>query len=72
MTEQDPDDTTLEFRDGKRAVPDYLFDELRLLETHTMTYEQAVREADKARETRWLGDQQHSIIVGHFSSRRGF
>lgn len=66
----DPDDTTLEFRDGKRVVPDYLFPELSLLETHTMTYEQAIRAADEARMGRFLGDRQHDIVIGHFSQQR--
>jgi len=62
----------LEFRDGKRVVPDYLYPEMALLETHTMTYEQAIREADTARMNRWLGDQQHSVLVGHFKQGGGF
>lgn len=71
MTDQE-DDHVLEFRDGKRLVPDHLYPEMSQLDTHTMTYEQAVREADTARMNRWLGDQQHRIIVGHFSDRRGY
>jgi hypothetical protein len=66
------DENVLEFRDGKRVVPDYLYPEMSQLETHRMTYEQAVKEADTARMNRWLGDQQHNIMVGHFSKGRGY
>jgi len=66
----DWDDTTLEFRDGKRAVPDYLFAELSQLDTHTMTYDQALHEADTRRMNRWLGDRQSDVVIGHFSERR--
>jgi hypothetical protein len=66
------DEYVLEFRDGKRVVPDYLYPEMSQLETHRITYEQAVREADTARMNKWLGDQQHAAMVDHFSQRRGF
>lgn len=64
------DDHELEFRDGKRLVPEYLWPELRCLDTYRMTYDEAVREADTVRMNRWLGDQQHKITVDHFSERR--
>lgn len=71
--ERERDPLELEFRDGWRFVPEHLVNELRLLETHTMTYEQAVAAADAARLNRWLGDQQHRIIAGHMHELgRGF
>ena len=70
MSDRDPDDTTLEFRDGWKVVPEHLFPELSLLETHTMTYEQAVKAANDARMTRFVGDAQYGMIARHFSERR--
>jgi hypothetical protein len=66
------DEHVLEFRDGKRVVPDYLYPEMSQLETHRMTYEQAIKEADAARMNKWLGDQQHDLLVSHFRQGRGF
>lgn len=67
------DDTTLEFRDGRRAVPDYLYAELALLETHRMKYEDALAEANRAREQRYIDDALHQVQVTHFANhRRGF
>lgn len=67
------EDTTLEFRDGKRAVPDYLFPEMRMLETFRMTYAEALAATDAARERRFLEDALHQVQVTHFANhRRGF
>lgn len=63
------EDLTLEFRDGRRLVPPHLYPELAQIDTHTMTYEQAVRLADERRQNRWLGDVQHGIVSRHFGGR---
>lgn len=62
--------TKVEFRDGERDVPDHLAVMMRGIETHTMTYEQAV----KASETRMLTDrlnlEMKSMVADHFKGMR--
>lgn len=36
----------VEFRDGKRLVPEHLADMMTTFKTHTLTYEQAVEKAN--------------------------
>lgn len=60
----------LEFRDGKREVPDHLLELLRQLDTFTMTYEQAILEADKLRERQYLNTQMDRFVEGHFRVNR--
>lgn len=58
----------VEFRDGKREVPEHLADIMASLQTHTMTYEQAVEKAN------WKLAQDHiekvydGIIQSHFQT----
>jgi hypothetical protein len=56
----------LEFRDGRRVVPDHVEAMLSGIDTHTMTYEQAIRAAER----KMLGDHvwraQQSLIDAHF------
>lgn len=56
----------LEFRDGKRLVPDHVAVMVAGLDTHVYTYEQAIREGER----RLLGDHvwnaQQSLISAHF------
>lgn len=67
------DENILEFREGKRVVPDHLVNELKQLETYRMTYADALKEADKKRAERWLSDLQHKVIYDHISEvRRGY
>lgn len=62
--------TKVEFRDGERDVPDHLAVMMRGIETHTMTYEQAV----KASETKMLTDrlnlEMKSMVADHFKGMR--
>jgi hypothetical protein len=62
--------TKVEFRDGERDVPDHLAVMMRGLETHTMTFEQAV----KASETKMLTDrlnlEMKSMVADHFKGMR--
>jgi hypothetical protein len=64
------DDLTLEFRNGRKVVPDYLYAELAQLDTHAMTYDEAVKEADRVREARFVGDALHQVQVTHFTNQR--
>ena len=62
----------LEFRNGRKTVPEYLYDEFKLLDTHLLTYDEALVEVDRARERRFIGDALHQVEVTHFANlRRG-
>lgn len=56
----------VEFRDGKRTVPDHVEAMLEGIETYRMTYKQAM----KAAEGKMLGDRvyqaQQALIRDHF------
>lgn len=58
----------VEFRDGERWVPGHVAYLLRLngVETHTLTYEQALRVANQGLVKRRLADAQQSLIRDHF------
>lgn len=56
----------LEFRDGKREVPDHLLSLLQQIETFKMTYEEALAKADQLRQSQFLNDEMRKVIAGHF------
>lgn len=56
---------TLEFRDGSREVPDYLEPILRGLETFRMTYEEALREANRKMLADHINAQHDRIVSAH-------
>lgn len=60
----------IEFRDGRRLVPEYLGVIMDGLETHRMTYEEALLEANRRMEANFLNAQQDSILAAHFRERR--
>lgn len=68
MSEEDLEQ--IEFRTGKRWVPAYLAVELKLLDTHKMTYDQAIAAANEARMGRFLGDVQAQVVASHFAANR--
>ena len=55
------------FRDGEREVPDHLAELMGGLNTISMTYEQAVKEADTTLIRRHLDTVQDGVIREHFS-----
>lgn len=59
-----------EFRDGKRLVPDYIGVLLTGIETHRLTYEEAIDAANKKVETDFLNAQQDRILAAHFRELR--
>lgn len=61
----------LEFRDGKRLVPDHLADMMSSLPTHTMTYEEAVAKANWQLATDHLNRVQDGVLQSHFRERGG-
>lgn len=56
----------LEFRDGVRTVPDYLYPVLSRLETYTMTYEEAIQAGNRLMERDLVADVMHKVRVDHF------
>jgi hypothetical protein len=59
-----------EFRDGKRLVPDYIGVLLTGIETHRLTYEEAITAANQKVETDFLNAQQDRILAAHFKELR--
>jgi len=60
----------VDFRDGKRVVPDHLADMMETLPTHTMTFEQAVEKANWKLASDYLDRAQDRITQGHFTRSR--
>jgi len=59
----------VEFRDGERAVPKHVSILMQGLETHTMTYDQAIRMANQNLVRQRLNQAQKSLIADHFRVR---
>lgn len=59
----------VEFRDGKREIPDHLADLMVGMDTYKLTYAQAENEANQklARDVLWKFQQQ--TIDAHFKRR---
>ena len=72
MSEQMPERewAEYEFRDGKRLVPDYIGALLSGIETHRLTYEEAITVANQKVETDFLNAQQDRILAAHFKEPR--
>lgn len=56
----------MEFRDGKRLVPEYLAVLMRGIETHRLTYEQAIDTANRKALSDNLNAQQDRVLAAHF------
>lgn len=65
-----PAPVEIEFRDGKRLVPEYLGAIMAGLETHRMTFEEAVQAANRRMEADHLNAQRDSILAAHFRELR--
>lgn len=61
----------VEFRDGFREIPDYLADMMAGLETHTMTMDEAIAEANRKLERDQVAAAQNELLKAHFSVPRG-
>lgn len=55
----------LEFRDGKRVVPEYLVAILSGLETFRMTYDEAIAEANKVMERNHIAAAMSNVRTEH-------
>lgn len=61
---------TVEFRDGERDVPDHVAVMLQGIETHTKTYQQAIRASEQKLLTDRLNQAQASLVADHLQRRR--
>jgi hypothetical protein len=63
---------TLEFRDGKREVPDYLADVLRRYENklYQITHDEAIELANRTMEHDVVESKITSVIATHFRDLR--
>lgn len=62
--------TTIEFRDGEKDVPDHVAVMMKGLETHTMTYEQALRASEQKMVKDRLNYEMNSLVADHFREMR--
>lgn len=61
---------TLEFRDGQRDVPDHVGVLLQAVDTHKLTYDQAIAHSQKILLRERLNQSQRSLITEHFRELR--
>jgi hypothetical protein len=61
----------LEFRDGKREVPEHLALPMQRLETFRMTYEEALREVDRRRLADYVNGVADGIVSAHMARTEG-
>jgi len=60
----------IEFRDGKRQVPEYLGVLMSGLQTHRMTFDEAVSLANKRMEADHINAKRDEILAAHFRELR--
>ena len=65
-----PRQIEIEFRDGKRLVPEHLGAIMHGLETHRLTYEEAIAAANRRMEADFLNAQQDKVLAAHFREWR--
>ena len=65
-----PELREIEFRDGKRLVPEYLGAIMSGLETHRMTYDEAVQAANRRMEADHLNAKRDEVLAAHFRELR--
>lgn len=65
-----PEECEVEFRTGRRIVPPHLIPFFMRLETHRMSYEEAVVAANRLMESDFVNAQGDSVIAAHFKGFR--
>ena len=60
----------IEFRDGEKLVPHHVGVLMKGIETHTMTYDQAIKLANQALLRNRLDAAQKSLVNEHFRVNR--
>jgi hypothetical protein len=63
--------TQLEFRDGKREVPEHLALPMQRIETFRMTYEEALREVDRRRMADYINGYADRVVTSHMARIEG-
>lgn len=61
---------TLEFRDGDKEVPDHVAVLLKAVDTHKLTYDQAIAYSQKSLLKERLNQSQRNLIAEHFREYR--
>lgn len=61
----------LEFRDGKREVPDHLAQPMQRIETFRMTYEEALHEVDRRRMADYINGYADRVVSNHMARIEG-
>lgn len=61
----------LEFRDGKRLVPDHLADMMSSLPLHTLTYDDAVQKANWKLASDYADRAADRAVQSHFRQTGG-
>lgn len=61
----------IEFRTGKREVPDYMADLMAGLQTHRMTYDEAVQAMNRKMLTDQIDRSIDRIVQQHFVENQG-
>lgn len=61
----------VEFRDGKRLIPNHLADMMTDLPTHTLTYEQAVEKANWRLASDHANKALDGLVQSHFGRTGG-
>lgn len=59
----------VEFRDGKRLIPDHLADMMSDLKTHTMTHDEAVEKANWKLASDFANKRVDQVRQSHFRDR---
>ena len=57
----------VEFRTGKREIPDYQADLMAGLKTHTMTYDQALQAMNRRLESNHVERIFDRVVAEHFA-----
>jgi hypothetical protein len=65
-----PDLIEMVFRDGKRRVPAYIANLFSGIETHRLTYDESMVEANKKVEAEFINAQQDHVLAAHFREQR--
>jgi hypothetical protein len=60
--------TNVEFRDGERLVPDHVAAMMSGIDTHRLTYDQAIEAANQQLLRNQLNLAQRSAVSEHFRS----
>lgn len=61
----------VQFRDGPKEIAEYQAAMLSAIKTETMTYEEAMAEANRKAERDYINKQAETVISSHLRGLRG-